>query len=480
MKKKMNITVTENDATTFKSTESKVLDLFSMGGSLRTRTPEEIEKMVSLALAEDKLLAIKCLFYIRDCRGGAGERRTFREGLKVLSRYYPEDAIKLLDMGLIERFGRWDDIFYLDENVDISRKLSNQLALDVNSDRPSLLCKWLPSENAGKKSRDLARKIRKSLNYNSKKYRKILTALRAKIDIIESQISRNKWKTVDYSKITSKNSLKYKKAFIKHDKERYEKFLESVEKGEAKINTKTLFPYEIVREAKKENNKTLDLLWNNLPDYTNGNDRALVVADVSGSMTIDIKGMSPIDISISLAIYFAERNKGIFKNKFITFSGNPHLQEITGSTLNQKIKNLENAEWEMNTNVQAVFELILNTAINNSVPKKELPGTIYIISDMEFDSCIDGAGFPSSNGTVEKTNYERIRERYTECGYEMPLLVFWNVSSHQNNVPVTQNQPGVILVSGASPTIFKMVMKKDSPYEFMLSVLNSQRYDIKL
>ena len=459
MKKKVNKTFTENNALTFKTTQSKVLDLFSMGGALRTRTPEEIEKFISQALAEDKLLAIKCLFYLRDVRGGMGERRIFREGLKILSNYNPKETKKLLP--LIPEYGRWDDLFYLD-NIPIDEFLKKQIEEDLKSDRPSLLGKWLKSENAGKKSKELARKVRAYLGYSSKNYRNLLTALRNKIKIVESQMSRKQWDKINYEAVPSKASMIYKKAFKKHDEKRYEKYLESVEKGEKKINTKTLFPYEIVRQARKENDKTLDLLWKNLPDYTKENEKALVVADVSGSMY----GL-PMDISVSLAMYFAERNKGIFKNKFITFSEKPELQEIKGTTLNSKIRNLENAHWDMNTNVQAVFDLILDTGIENKIKKEDMPGTIYIISDMEFDEATD---------ENDKTNFEIIKQKYKEAKYNMPILVFWSVDSRQNNVPVTQNEKGVILVSGSSASVFKMAMEKTTPYEFMLSVLNSERY----
>jgi len=462
MKQEANKTSTENGALTFKSTQSKVLDLFSMGGALRTRTPDEIEKFVSQALAEEKLLAIKCLFYLRDIRGGQGERRTFREGLKILSRYYPEDTKKLLF--LVPEYGRWDDLFYLD-NVEIDNLLKEQIKADIKTKAPSLLGKWLPSENSHSiKTRDLARKVRQYLGYSSKSYRKLLSELRTKINLVESQMSRNKWSKINYEQVPSKASMIYKGAFKKHDQARYEKYLASVEKGEKKINTATLFPYEIVRQAEESNDKTLDLLWKNLPDYTRGNEKALVVADVSGSMA----GL-PMQITVSLAMYFAERNKGIFQNKFITFSAKPELQEIKGVNLNQKIKNLENAHWDANTNIQKVFDLVLDTAVENSVKKEDMPSTIYILSDMEFDQ--------ATTGRQTKTNFEVIKQKYNESGYDMPILVFWQVDSRQNNVPVTENEKGVVLVSGSSPSTFKMAMKRTTPIEFMKDVLNSKRYE---
>lgn len=461
MKDKTNESLTENGALTYKSTQSKVLDLFSMGGALRTRTPTEIEKFISQALAEDKLLAIKCLFYLRDVRGGQGERRTFREALKILSTYNPKETLKLLP--LIPEYGRWDDLFYLD-NIDFSLFLKKQIDEDIKSDKPSLLGKWLPSENSGSKSKILARKIRGYIGYSSKKYRKLLTSLRAKIHIVESQMSDKEWGKIKYEAVTSKASMLYKDAFKKHDETRYNKYLADVASGKKTINSKTLFPYEIVRQAKRKNNETLDLLWKNLPDYTGKNEKALVVADVSGSMA----GL-PIEISVSLALYFAERNSGIFKNKFITFSEQPELQEISGTSLNQKIRNLESSHWNMNTNLQAVFDLVLNTAVKNNVKKSEMPKAIYIISDMEFDEA-------TSDNT--KTNLDTIKDKYTNAGYEMPILVFWNVDSKQNNVPAKQDEKGVMLVSGASPSTFKMVLERKNPYDFMLSALNSKRYDL--
>jgi len=470
MKDETNYTRTENAALTLKSTQSKVLDLFSMGGALRTRKQDEVEQMISQALAEDFNLGLKCLFYLRDIRGGQGERRTFRTGLDILSKYYPKEAQKIVS--LIPEYGRWDDILSL-EGVDIKNFLLKQISNDHDSENPSLLAKWLPSENASsKKTKALARALRKYLGLSSKNYRMILSSLRSDLNLVETQMSENLWNTINYSHVPSKANLKYKSAFMKHDEPRYTKFLESVEKGEVKINASTLFPYEIIRDVRKgKSDKALDVLWNNLPDYVRKDDKGIVVADVSGSMGWSNEGL-PMNVSISLAMYFAERNVGPFANKFITFSGRPELQDVMGNTLSQKVKNLENAHWQQNTNLQAVFDLILNTAKQNNVSQEDLPKTIYIVSDMEFDSAT------SSWGEREQTNFEAIKQKYTDAGYEMPVLVFWNVDSRQKNVPVKQDENGVILVSGCSPSIFKMVMEKTTPYKFMLKVLNSDRYKL--
>ena len=265
MKDKENYTKTENDALTLKSTQSKVLDLFAMGGALRTRKDEEVKQMISQALAEDFNLGLKCLFYLRDVRGGQGERKTFRNGLNVLSEYYPNETKKILE--LIPEYGRWDDILYL-ENIDIKTMLQQQLVLDANSETPSLLGKWLPSENTSSmKTKILAKALRKYLDLSSKNYRKVLSHLRKNINLVETKMSNNSWNTINYSGVPSKANLKYKDAFVKHDKVRYEKYLEDVESGKEKINTSTLFPYEIIRDVRKgKSGKALDVLWNNLPE----------------------------------------------------------------------------------------------------------------------------------------------------------------------------------------------------------------------
>lgn len=463
MKKETNKSFTENGADTLKSTNSDVLDLFSMGGAFRNRSAEDIQQVISKALAEDKELGIKCLFYLRDVRGGQGERRVFREGLKVLSRYYKEDTTKLLK--LIPEYGRWDDILSV-ENINIKDILLEQLLEDGLGEAPSLLAKWLPSENASsKRTKETGRALRKYLGFSSKEYREMLTTLRGKINLLETQMSSKKFSEIDYSKIPSKAGMNYRTAFNKQDGERYTKFLESVKKGEKTINTKTLFPYDLVRQARKDNSETLSVMWDKLPDYTKDDERAIVVADTSGSMTWENNGLA-MDVSVSLAMYFAERNDGAFKNKFISFSNNPKMQEVRGNTLQQKIKNLDRTEWGGSTNIQKVLDLILNTAVSNDISEDEMPKTLYIVSDMEFDHCATGV-----------TNFEMMESKYAETKYIMPNIVFWNVNSRQKNVPVTKNKKGVVLVSGCSPSIFKMVMEDTTPEKFMLSVLNSERYN---
>ena len=189
-------------------------------------------------------------------------------------------------------------------------------------------------------------------------------------------------------------------------------------------------------------------------------------------------GFNPIYVSVSLALYFAEKNKGEFHNNFITFSAQPHLQKIIGDNIYEKLLNLSQADWDMNTNLQAVFDLILDVAVRNNIPKEEMIKKIYIISDMEFDEAQRGYSYSYYGNRKQLTNFEEIERKYNESDYDMPLLVFWNVDSRQNNVPVSANEENVLLVSGSSPSIFKTLMsgKSYTPFDVMLETLNSERY----
>lgn len=448
--------LTENEAITFIRSGSPLLDFYAQAGAMRKNKDKALD-LFQKAFAEDRLKAIRILFYLRDVRGGQGERDLFRAGLEWLGTDYPEIFDKVV--GYVSEYGRWDDVFF--DNTKCIELIRDQIKKDKDSETPSLLAKWLPTMNASSRTTKAKAKFMASkLGMNEVEYRKTLRKIRKQIKVVEELMSARKWKDINYSGVPSQASRIYKNAFKKHDEKRYTAFIEKAEKGEVKINASTLYPYQIYKSVQNGYSKTLEALWNQLPDYTQGKN-ALVVADVSGSMSGD-----PISVSVSLALYFAERNKGQFKDHFITFSANPRLQRVVGQNLRDKISSIETAQWDMNTDLQAVFDLILNTALQNNTPKEELPETIYIISDMEFDSAC---------GT--RTNFEVIKEKYTNAGYKMPNLVFWNVDARSgNNLPVQIGENSVALVSGFSPVIFKMAVENKTPEQVMLDTINSERY----
>lgn len=456
MEKETSKGFTENGAVTFTRSGSANLDFYAQAGAMR-KNPELALELFIKAFAEDRLTAVKILFYLRDVRGGQGERTLFRTCLEWLGMEGKEVFEKVVNF--VPEYGRWDDLFF--DNEKCFQVIDEQLGKDNTTSTPSILAKWLPTINASSnKTKAKAKYMAKALNLSEIEYRKLVRDLRKKIDVVEARMSANEWGSINYSGVPSQASRIYKNAFAKHDTERYGEFINKAVTGEVKINASTLYPYQIYNSVHRDYSETLEALWNQLPDYTQGKN-ALVVADVSGSMVGD-----PMSVSVSLALYFAERNQGQFKNHFITFSGEPQLQKITGKNLRDKMRQIETSEWGMNTDLQAVFNLILNTAVNNGCKREEMPETIYIISDMEFDNCVD------------QTNLEEIKAKYDVAGYKVPNIVFWNVDARSGkNLPAQKNEEGVSLVSGFSPVIFKIAVENKTPEQVMLDTINSPRYD---
>jgi hypothetical protein len=465
IKNKQNVTLTENGAATLKSSLRDTLDFFGLGGALRTRTEQDIISLFSKAFAEDPLVAVKSLFYIRDVRGGQGERKTFRTIFNWLAKEYPDVAIKNLDN--VVEFGRWDDLFCTRGTVvwrgNVLPMIRNEW---FNSTKPSLMFKWLKSNNASSaESRTIAEEIRSFLGITPRTYRKKLSEKRAQIDIVERKMCSNSWKDISFKGVPSKAALNYKGAFEKHDGVRYAQFIADVKSGKTTINAATLYPYDIVAKCfVGDDSSTLDVLWNALPDYTeNDQTNGIVVADVSGSMS-----GRPMAVSISLAMYISERNNGAFKHHFITFSEKPILETVKGINIREKVQNLQRADWGMSTDLESVFDLVLNTAKEGNIPASELPSKIYIVSDMEFNQACN----------PKLTLFQTIDAKYKQAGYERPGLVFWNVNARNTHYPVRFDEHGTCLVSGCSPSILKSLLsgKIVSPEQVMLDTINVERY----
>ena len=476
LKQEANKTVTENGAATHITTESDCLDLFATIGALRRESDQEIEARFIRAYAENRDIAMKLLFFARDIRGGLGERRVFKVILNWLAKNEPQSVRKNLTN--VAEYGRYDDLLCL-MGTPCEKEMLNVLKEQFENDKSalenggevSLLAKWLPSVNASNKQTVLyAKKIAKHFGLSDANYRKALVELRVHIKIIENNL-REKDYTFDYSKQPSKALYKYRQAFIRNDSERYSQFLDKVTTGEAKLHTSTLMPYEIItpffrRNVSDDERKAINATWISQQNFGN-DENALAVIDGSGSMYCGTDPM-PATVALSLGIYFAERNKGAFKNHFITFSENPQLVEIKGEDILDKVRYCHNYNEIANTNIQKVFELILNASKKNSVPQDEMPKKLYIISDMEFDYCTEDSSL---------TNFEYAKNLFAEAGYKLPEIVFWNVASRNRQQPVTKNEQGVALVSGFTPRLFSMVAGGNiNPYAFMLEVVDSERY----
>ena len=478
LKNEANLTHTENGAVTYQSTQSECLDLFATISALRRESDEKITNRFLRAYAENADLAMKTLFFARDIRGGIGERRVFRSILKWLAHNEPQSVEK--NIPYIAEYGRYDDLLAL-MGTKCEREalayIKKQLEADCKAleagESVSLMAKWLPSVNASNDDAIRhAKHIARALGMNDAQYRKTLSALRATISIIENNL-REKDYTFDYAKQPSKAMLKYRKAFLRNDGERYTAFIDRVAEGAEQIHAGTLTPYEIItpffkRDISAEERKAIDVTWNAQEDFTGG-ENALVVIDGSGSM---YGGSDPIPatVALSLGIYYAERNTGAFHNHFITFSENPRLVEIKGKDIFEKVRYSHQFNEVANTNIQRVFELVLKAAVKNRVPQEEMPSKIFIISDMEFDYCTEDCSL---------TNFEYAQRLFEEHGYQLPEVVFWNVASRNQQQPVKVNDQGVALVSGCNPRIFSMLKAGIlSPYAFMMDVLGSERYAV--
>lgn len=479
LKKEANRTLTENGAVTYATTMSDCLDLFSTAGALRGAEEAEIVRRFVRAYAENPALAMKIVFFLRDVRGGLGERRVFRTILRYLAEN--EQGPLLRNLENVPEYGRFDDLLTLmgtpcqKAMTDLAarRLKADAAALDAGSDNISLLAKWLPSVNAS--SADTVangKRMARAMHMTDAQYRKLLSRLRAKIAILENSLRERDY-TFDYSKQPARAMFKYRRAFLRNDGARYRDFMERVQTGEAALHTGTLYPYDVVAPCLREplpgeqERAAIDATWRALPDYTAG-ENALVVADGSGSMYATGMSPSPAAVALSLSIYFAERSRGAFQGHFITFSESPRLVEIKGRDLCGRVRYCEGFNEVANTNLEAVFDLVLRTAVKNRLRQSDLPAALYIISDMEFDCCAENAG---------SSNFANAQRRFARHGYRLPRVVFWNVASRNLQQPVTQNEQGVALVSGCSPRLFEMTVSGElSPYRYMLEVLGNERY----
>ena len=488
LKQEANKTVTENGAATHVTTESDCLDLFATIGALRHASDREIVTRFTRAYSENRDIAMKLLFFARDIRGGLGERRVFKVILNWLADNEPKSVRK--NLKYVAEYGRFDDLLCLMDTAcerDMLDVLKSQLEADVkaleNGADVSLLAKWLPSVNATSAKTVLyAKRIARHFGMSDASYRKALVALRARISIIENNL-REKVYTFDYSKQPSRAMYKYRKAFMRNDSARYDSFISKVSSGKERLHADTLAPYELVepyideaaytvsskcfmKRISEQEKSVLNATWDSLPDF-GSDENAIAIIDTSASMYYESKPM-PAAVALSLGLYFAEHNTGLYKNHFIEFSSRPQLIEIKGDSFADRLRYVASFNEVANTNIEAVFDLILKSAVKNGVPASELPARLIIISDMEFDCCVSNAG---------STSFENAKAKFEAHGYDLPEIVFWNVSSRNTQQPVTKNEQGVALVSGCTPRLFSMVASGSlNPYAFMLEVIESERY----
>ena len=500
---KIKDTVTQNGAATFSTTGSDVLNLFSRAGGLRGKNEEALE-LFKKAYVEDPALAVTLLFHIRDIRQGIGERDLFRACFKYLCNKKPSLAASLLPA--IPEYGRWDDVlygtlgtrvykkalkFYTLQLVEDSLKLLEALKLgeDVSKVSITLAGKWAPSHTANPIRKQLTKDLMDVLGFEEfPEYTQMTSLLRKHIDIVERKLTSRNYDAIDYSQLPARAIRKYIKAFRRNDGERINAFFSKVESGEAKVKAGTLAPYELAFKLINSSNyktsrsklsdeelRLAEAQWKALPDYLKGkHNNALCVVDTSGSMTsmLPKSKANALSVALSLGLYLAERADGPWKDHFITFSCNPHLVKLSGKSLQDKLVNMSKADWTMSTDLQSVFTLILNSAKSNNLTQEDMPETIFIVSDMQFNCAVPG-------NTM--SNFEAIERKYEDAGYIRPNIVFWNVDSKASESPVKFNEQGVALISGLNASGFSNVLSGNfNPYTVMLKKLVSSRYETVL
>lgn len=460
---------TANGAVSRSTTGQAHLDLFAIGGSARKENLGKVVDLFSNAYATDKVMALRLAFWIRDVRGGAGARQAFRNIFRWLS--VNDAVVAEMLIPFVAEFGRWDDVI---ESVPTQSHLFTVAAAalkDAIDSGNALAAKWTPRKG------DVAVALRTVWGMTPKAYRKYIVS---RTTVVETLMCSKQWNAIEFDKLPSLAGLRYQSAFSRNATKRYEEFKAKLVKGEVKINAGTLFPHNIVANIRHRvgDSTVLNAQWKALPDYLEGrSDRMLVLSDVSSSMDQTIGGnVTALDVSIALGLYMSERIEGPFKDLVMTFSENPYLHKVTGVNISTRIDNLECTPWGGNTDLQKAFDAILDIALKNDVPQSDMPSTLVIVSDMEFDRC-EGYG---SN----KTNLGGIKDKYKKAGYKMPNIVFWNVVGRAGNNQAKHNADGVALVSGFSPAILGSIFsgKEDTfeinPMDVMLDAIMKERYDV--
>jgi hypothetical protein len=466
-------TVTENGMATNSSSLSSVVDLFFNIGAMRGKDKARLIANFSKAFNEDPTRALKILFWARDIRGGAGERQIFRDIIEYLAQNHTAALNRNLEH--VSEFGRWDDLLTLVGTPAEGQAFSLiQKALLAGD---GLCAKWMPRKGL------VAVKLRSFMRMTPKQYRKTLVSA---TNVVETKMCANEWDSIEFGKLPSLAAGRYIRSFHKHTPDTYKAYVDALVKGEAKINAGAAYPYDVTKLIKFGQQEVADAQWAALPNWMEGaNDMVLPVVDVSGSMGCPAGGnpnVTCMDVAISLGLYISERNEGPFKDAFITFSGRPSLQVLKGS-LTDRFRQLQKADWAMNTNLEATFKLILDQAVKHNLKQEDMPGKILILSDMEFDEAtrgyVDSWGRDGFDNTAwNPTAQQMIEEMYQEAGYKVPSIVYWNLQSRNKNVPVSFDQAGTALVSGFSPAIMTSLLagEIESPQQIMDVVIMAERY----
>jgi predicted transcriptional regulator len=448
-------TRTENGMATFMSTNDPVLDLFSHAGSMRG---QNIVPLFATAFNTDPELAVRVALWLRDARGGSGQRQLFRDILNYLEK--TDRSITRRVIRKVPEVGRWDDLLVLNE--DYAKGDAAYLIGAALQAGNGLVAKWMPRQGTK------AVELREYFGLTPKKWRKLLVNLS---NTVEQQMCAQEWNKIVFDHVPSVAASRYQKAFKKNAKESYASYVEGLKKGTRTIKATTLYPYDITKAVAFGDSQVALAQWEALPNFV-GNKKWLPMIDTSPSMQnhrFD-NHLTAYDISVGLGLYFADKNKGGFKDVVCEFSGNARLHILQGNLL-AKIAGLQKVPVDYtSTNLHAAFDELLNFAVKKNLPEQDMPDGILIFSDMQFNYCVK----------FDDRAFDMIKRKYAAAGYKVPKVVFWNVATRNTaQSPVTFNEKGVAVVSGFSPSIFKSIasLKNITPRDVMLETLRNSKYD---
>jgi len=446
---------TENGMKARAGSGSSLVDLFYKIGASRGK---DITSDFEKAFQADSDIAMKIALWSRDVRGGAGERQLFRDILLHLEKLHPDILEAVLPF--VPEFGRWDDLLIF--KTDKFKAQAYTMIGDALRDRNGLCAKWMPRQGP------IAIELRKFYGMSPKFYRKSLVAL---TNVVEQKMCAGDWDNIEFGKLPSLASARYNKAFGKNAPTAYEAYKARLTAGTDKVNASAVYPYDVVKTLRFGGDSVVaDAQWASLPNYI-GDSSVMPLVDVSGSMCCPVGGnanLECIDVALALGLYCADKNTGVFKDTFLTFSDKPKAQVVKG-TLAQKMSQMNSSDWGMNTNLHAAFDEILRIAVKGKVAEADMPKTLLILSDMQFDACVKH----------DDSAMQMIKRKYKEAGYEVPNIVFWNLNS-KDNVPVKFDKRGAALVSGFSPAVMKGVLSGTdmTPYGIMLATVDVDRYSV--
>lgn len=453
---------TENGAVTHASSGEATLDMFSQMGAMRNNQSGFME-LFNRAVKQNPELAVRALQYLRDVRGGIGERKLFRNAVTELIKHHKDYALRLLPK--IPVIGRWDDVLvYFGTNLE-KDALGLIFAGLADESTRALVAKWMPHNSRNENFKV----IRRALGVSPKELRKLFSSY---AKVVETDITEGNFDNIDYEKLPSRAAARYQKLFLNKGGEKYQKYVQSLQKGTAKVNATTLTPADVLVATRHGVASVAQAQWEALPDYMNGNsENILCMTDVSGSMTCENFGaVNALDIGVALSIYCAERDNGIFKDKLMAYSTNPFFIDISGGNTLKEKENIVRKHVEYgSTNLQKAFNEIVNLAVKHNLSQEDLPSKVIVFSDMEFDSVF---GY--------KTNFEAMNQVFTEHGYTAPQVIYWKLAARStNNYTNRMTDKRVAMVGGFSAATLKSVLGGEdlTPLGVMLKAILDSRYD---